>query len=485
MKIVLLPLDERPCNYNYPKHLSLNKEISLVLPPSELLSKKKKVCNLDVLHKWLVNECKDADYALLSLDTLIYGGIVPSRLHHDDLSSLIQRSETIRIIKENNPHIKIFVNELIMRTPCYSNSTEEPDYFDECGRELWEYGVLLDKKLRGIISEEEKVKMEQLFNCIPHQYLDDLMKRREINKSATINNVNYLLNGIIDYFIIPQDDCAPYGFTSIDRNKINEYLIEHHLENKVIMYPGADEAGLVLISKALNDYYHKIPKIYVKYVDDNAKDVIPDFEDRHLDKSISEHIYISGMQRIDSIDSANMVLVVNVYKEDHFADVMSLIKEEKIKGKIVGIADVLLCNHGDLVLFKNLDSSNLLKEIDAYAGWNTSSNTIGTTLSNMVSYYYSHDDTQKKYSLLARYLEDVFYMGLIRNELNGVIKTKKGNVSIENISPIEEELSHFAEERLSSYINNFEFKSLYDYDHLTITFPWHRTFEINLSIYKK
>lgn len=485
MKIVLLPLDERPCNYLYPSYLPLNKEINLVLPPRELLSKKKEVCNIYKLHDWLVNECLDADYALLSLDTLLYGGIVPSRIHHDTLETLIIRSKTLKTIKKNNPKIKIFVNELIMRTPSYSNATEEPDYFDKYGKELWEYGCLFDKELRGILTNVESSRMKELFNLIPYQYLKDLMDRREINKKATLNNLKYLLDGIIDYFIIPQDDCAPFGFTSIDRRAINEYLKEHHIENKVITYPGADEAGMVLISKALNDYYQKTPKVFVEYVDLNLKNNIPDYEDRPLDESLSEHIYISGMKRAKHIHDANMILVINIHnKPNDIRKVLKFVRKKHKMGKVVGIADVNMCNRGDFDLFNTLTSLDMLKEIDAYAGWNTSSNTIGTTIANMVSYFYSNDDNQKRYSLFSRYLEDFFYMGLIRDELNEKIKNIP-EINIENISKVEQEFIDYTKDGFKKCIEKHNLNKIYDYGSIDIKFPWHRTFEVELLVKKK
>lgn len=484
MKMVLLPLDERPCNYFYPTYLPLSKEITLVMPPRSILSKKKVVADIEKIHEWLINECKDADYALLSLDTLLYGGIVPSRLHHDSLDTLINRSKTIKRIKEVNPNIKIFVNELIMRTPSYSNSTEEPDYFDEYGKELWEYGTLLDKKHLGIITLNELTKMNELLDFIPHEYIKDLMNRRDINKKATINNLRYLLDNSIDYFIIPQDDCAPYGFTSIDRREINDFLTFNKLNDKVITYPGADEAGMVLISYALNDYYQKELKVYVKYVDESLKERIPDYEDRPLDKSISEHIFISKMKRTYDYDESDLVLLINLYSENDLEETMEFIKQVKNDKKIIGIADVLTTNRGDIKLFKALNSHKLLNKIDSYAGWNTSSNTMGTTISNMVSYYYSRDDKKKGYSLLIRYLEDVFYMGIIRDELNKMIYKKASlmNISIEQVNDYKETLIDICEIKLNEYANTYDLKEVYNYNHFEVDFPWNRTFETELII---
>jgi hypothetical protein len=125
MKIVLLPLDERPCNLNYPSLMPVGDDIKIVTPDRSILSLKKKRCDLTILHNWLINECLDADYLICSMDTLLYGGIVPSRLHHDSLEEITNRSNILRLIKDNNPKIKIYANELIMRTPCYSYSDEE------------------------------------------------------------------------------------------------------------------------------------------------------------------------------------------------------------------------------------------------------------------------------------------------------------------------------------------------------------------------
>ena len=481
MKIVFLPLDERPCNYISPQELPLSEEISLILPPSNLMSNKKQVCDIDLLHRWLINECKDADYALLSLDTLLYGGIIPSRLHHDDFETLTKRSAILEQIKKNNPHIKIFVNELIMRTPCYSNATEEPDYFDDYGRELWEYGYYLDKEMQNVVTEVEKKKKEELKRLIPNKYLEDLMNRRKINKEVIIHNLQYLLNNTIDDFIIPQDDCAPYGFTSIDRREINEFLMKNKLDKRVQMYPGADEAGLVLISKTLNDYYQKTLKVFVKYTDEKMKEFIPSFEDRPIDITISQHILNARMVRINDARDADLILCVNLYDEkepEKLTSFIDFMKEQKQAGKNVGIADVLYCNRGDMKLFKKLYEEKMLSTIDAYAGWNTSSNTLGTAIANSVAYYYSKKD--KNYSLFARYLEDIFYMNVVREELNE--KATNNKLSIENIYPELFEFVQFAKQELEKYIEMYQLKNVYNYQSLDVYFPWRRTFEIGLKI---
>ena len=49
MKILYIPLDERPCNWAYPQMIArLSPEIELVVPPLDLLGQKKQAAPLDL-----------------------------------------------------------------------------------------------------------------------------------------------------------------------------------------------------------------------------------------------------------------------------------------------------------------------------------------------------------------------------------------------------------------------------------------------------
>ena len=89
-KIVLLPLDERPCNLDYPRMMPKT-DCELILPPKEIMGKKKQAGNTAEISAWVLEKATDADVMILSLDTLVYGGILPSRLHHTDADTLIKR----------------------------------------------------------------------------------------------------------------------------------------------------------------------------------------------------------------------------------------------------------------------------------------------------------------------------------------------------------------------------------------------------------
>lgn len=497
MKIVLLPLDERPCNLNYPSLMPVNDDIEIICPPRDILSLKKERCDLTILHEWLIKECKDASYLIVSMDTLLYGGIVPSRLHLDKYEDIIKRSETLKIIKENNPSIKIYANELIMRTPCYSYSDEEPSYFDECGRELWLFGVYLDKKEQNIITSEELDEFNKLDNTLNKDYLSDLMNRREINKNAIKNTISLYKEGVIDYLVIPQDDCHPYGFTSRDRRDIVSFIKEINLNKELVMHPGADEVGLTLLSRVLNDYYHKTLKTYLVYASEIGKDAIPSFEDRRLEDTVLSHLKACGLEHTLDYERCDIVLFINNFDEfyspvmdidefnqkrdlNEFVNMMKKCIKDK---KVFGIADNVFCNTGDEMLFEHLFKNEMFENIASYAGWNTSSNTLDTSICALVAYYYSRNDSKKNYLLLHRFVEDFFYMGMVRDEVIRKIEANpQWNIKINNLAKLKSPLEQFVKERIERLIYKYQLHGLSERNNVSINFIWNRTFEIELIL---
>jgi len=83
MKILYIPLDERPCNYYYPPSIAnICSDIEVVEPPKEMLGRKKVPAKIDDLWKFVEENAPTCDALVLSLDMLLFGGIVPSRLHY-------------------------------------------------------------------------------------------------------------------------------------------------------------------------------------------------------------------------------------------------------------------------------------------------------------------------------------------------------------------------------------------------------------------
>ena len=159
-RILLLPLDERPCNFLYPA-LMVEKctDVQLLLPPKELMGSKKRPAPFLLLAQWLEKNFSCCDYAVISIDMLVYGGIVPSRLHHQTTRECLDRLHLLADLRARYPQVKLFAFSLIMRAPCYNSADEEPDYYAEHGSSLFRVGVLRDKIQRNLATAEEKSEL--------------------------------------------------------------------------------------------------------------------------------------------------------------------------------------------------------------------------------------------------------------------------------------------------------------------------------------
>ena len=492
----MLPLDERPCNYDYPQMMP-QADYRLVLPPREYMGDKKRPADTEKLAAWLKEEVIDADACIISMDTLIYGGIVPSRLHEEELDTLFARARTIEPLRLANPRMKLYLFQLIMRCPDYSLSDEEPDYYDQYGRDIHYYGRYTHLEKLGKMTDADRADFKRIKETIDPDCLNDYLARRDKNIRVLLNDLEYIRNGTADYFIVPQDDAAVYGFTTMDQMRVREYLKAHTLHRKTAMYPSADDTGLTLLGRAVAELNGVKPKIFVHYASSKAAAVVPWFEDRALDETIKYHILSVGGQRVYSPCEADIVLAVNMgsgmWHEDqpeyttaydverNLAEFVAYISYSLECGKIVAIGDVATCNGSDGELLRLLRAEDLLLKIHAYAGWNTSSNTLGTTICQAVLYYFGKDDTGTKKFLLHRYYEDMGYMGHVRKYVLENVLPALGLDNFHTDGESGKAAAAVREELISYMRKNFpELAALVKEVH--IRQPWRRMFETDVKL---
>ena len=506
LKIVHVPLDERPCNYDFPKLMFQGKEFDIVRVPFEYMGLKKRPGKIDKIQEFFENECKDAYAAILSIDTLIYGGIVPSRLHYNTIEEVSERLEVIQRVKKANPNIKIYAYNLVMRCPHYDDDDEEPYYYQHYGLRIHDKKAI-EHKMKVNVATKEEIDYYNSID-IPFEYENDYAKRREVNTAVTVNVVNLVAEGIIDFLIVPQDDCAPYGYTALDQMKVRKQVEKHNLQLKVLTYPGADEVSNTLFARMLNEYYNKKPLVYVMYPSDECKNVIPCAEDRPLDISVRYQIIASGALMTYDIKEADLVLAINAPTKnmissqfraysDYFGYVVGrnlvefvehiehLVRVEK---KAVTICDIGYCNGSDPAFIKIFDSKNMYMEMAGYASWNIPCNSLGTALPMGIRYIYPHNEELFSDFLMHRYVEDIGYSSLARKELREkYCGTNKGDYTIYDVhgqrDPYWVNLTtKVMNELLLDLCPNLKGK----YEILDVYFPWSRTYDIGLKVkYKK
>ncbi len=264
-KIVYMPLDERPCNYRYPLYLASITNIKLETPAMSLLGRKKKAADSDTVAQWLVEATQGADFLIVSIDMLVHGGIVPSRLHHTKQEECERRLRVLDRIKQCNPTLRIYAFNLITRVPSYSSSEEEPDYYADYGQSIYTYGWLKDKAAQEALTSEEQAQFEAVTSTIPQEVLNDFLTRRETNAFVNSETIKLVRDGVIDFLIIPLDDNAKYGFSPTEQRRLSQLAEELDVDDRVMIYPGADEIGCTLFARAFSEANQYVPKAFVRY----------------------------------------------------------------------------------------------------------------------------------------------------------------------------------------------------------------------------
>lgn len=512
-KIVYLPLDERPCNEKYPRLLAEIGGLTLISPSTALLGDKKKPADAHVIADWLLTETRDANALIISVDMLVYGGIVPSRLHYLTEKECAERINLLRQCKAAHPQLRIYAFNLIMRTPAYNSSEEEPDYYLVHGADLHRYGWLLDKNTSEGLDSSEQTQWDGLQENIPSNILLDFMQRRERNASVNEMAVELAREGIIDQLIIPLDDNARYGFTSIEQRKLKFAVEAGRLMDRVLIYPGADEIGCTLLARVFCEEKTYVPEVFVRYSSTQGPFIIPRYEDRSLNESIKSHLTAAGAFICDSSAEADVVLMVNsppvnqsdaaeanqtyaerhrsYFSEVHLPEFSQAIHTYARKGKFVALADVATSNGADESLMQLLFGNGGLSCLSAYAGWNTSGNTLGTVIAHAViaSYYTSHpleySTVQIRKSekfLLYRFLEDWGYQSNVRTGINLELQESAHIVNERSSSQISE-ITFQISERLKAFFDTYLAGTTTVPTRVNnVMLPWKRTFEVNFDL---
>lgn len=482
--VLLLPLDERPCNYVFPKLLAAS-SVNLVMPDRDRLGKKKQPADWRYVRDFLLQNAPNVDYAVISLDMLLYGGLLYGRLHQLTEADLAERLDVLRQIKRLNPKLTVYAFQPVMRCPQYSSDDEEPDYYGVSGREIFLLGEALDRKRAGLPVDAAAVESyrQKTKDCI-----DDYLARRAVNLALNLRAID-LVGDAIEYLVIPQDDSAPYGYTAVDQRAVRNYAAQTGKADRVAVYPGADELGLTLCCRAVLQSHGVSPRVYVTYSSDDGANCVPKYEDRPLGDSVVKQIAACGCTACRSADEADFVLAVHakageMLEAERWRDAPDRNVEPLVAriaayietGKPVAVADVVFANGGDPALCAAIERAGLPFKLCAYGGWNTAGNTLGCVLAQAaVSTVFGKNDA---FTAL-RYYEDLGYCTFGRRYRTDRLEGGCNYFDLSDSGPqvaarVRDEVTRFVGAVMPSVVERYRITAC--------SMPWNRMFETELYV---
>ena len=493
--LLYLPLDERFTTRGLFLADAKLTRFHPLTPDESILPQKKVLPDMKQLLDWTENAAKSADYAIVSAEMLLYGGLIASRISDDSLATIEQRLQLLEKIRRENPKMRLFVSSTVTRLPAYGSSEEEPDYYADYGRAIFQFSFY-SHRYEQLKNPADKISADEFRNQIPPPVLADFLTRRSRNFAINKALIKLVERNVVERLVITLDDNAEYGFSKKEAAELETRAAP--FKNRIAVYPGADEAQLALLSNLVAA--GKPVSVYPVYRFPQSKNLIPAFEGEPLEESVRRQISAAGGVLENDASKAECILYVNNFEDREtfppkdktelpvdvapFEQWLKRARINSLKGKILILADNRFYNGADSELIAALFNSQLNPEQLAYAGWNTSGNTLGSAIALGVLRRKMPKATgnfqQFKELLFSRFIEDWVYMTVGREQI-------RSNMRRENLKEFartqfepeyESEMKDLFNSR-AELINRF-LKT--DFKIERVFFPWHRPFEVGFDI---
>lgn len=492
MKICFLPLDERPANTRYPRMLAQIAGVEITLPPAELLSDYRNAAPCDELLAWLTQQAAASDMLIVNCELLGYGGLIASRISSESAAVVVQRLEVLRTLKARHKRLRIFGFSVITRIPGYNSATEEPDYWEQHGADLHLLSQLMDRSEQG---EDCDYELKELRNSLPAKHVDDFLKRRLRNHSVNLHVLQLAVDGIFDLLVISSDDTSPYGLGSSEKRWLQSWCERLDISDRVLMYPGADEVGSILVARAINQKRRTAPSFQLDFAVMGGEGITAAFEDSPVSVTLERQIAAAGAS-IQLVD-ADILLMVNPPRSSTHSWVIPYsTAEQKVRipllqaaikrlaewigaGGTAAVADVAHSNGADPEWVNRLQDAGLLQQLIAYGAWNTAGNTIGTTVAQACIAWHDDASAEAQRRFLAhRLIEDWVYMADVRQQASAWLEASTGQrePAPDNV----QQTATWIENRLSAAIEPLQLG--YRIVPGSLRLPWKRTFEIDFDL---
>lgn len=448
-KVLLVPLDSRPCNTE--EMVLLGKAAKKTVSyPNDHLDSLERPGDPDALWAWLEEESKKNAKVILFSNSLLNGGLMASR-QTDSYYNQAHFLDRLDRYLSDNPTKDITIVTVFPRVL--------PDGLDP---ELTAYTKALVAWGEACDQADIQHQPEPAAPNIPSD-LQERYRSVYAQSAQVCRGISQLAQSHHNLtYYISLDDNAPNGFP---RLYLRQLAPAHHAQ----ILNGADEITALLLAQ--NSYQRPLS---VAYSDPNGKDLIPAFEGQPLSQSLAEKSHFLFFSLEDRAE--NKILIHNKPGQ---GQALKSIWEESAQRNLA-LADVAQTNRGDKELLAPLE--NPPQKLTAYSGWNTSSNSLGTSLAAL-RIQADHGKNPLSRQALRRYYQvrlaiDQGYLAQLGPDLRkdwesrGLIQANGSFTSPNAKAQCTDELN-IAYAKFQKTHPHFPKVSFY--------FPWSRTFEVGVQ----
>lgn len=510
--VILVPLDGRPPCRQFVIDAGRIGGTEVVTPPHELQDYYSQPGDTKAMRRWLLEEVAKGtiDAVFLSVDQLLYGGLLTAREKQATPAEVEEFLAFLRELHEANPAVPIYAFSILPRlTP-----QDTIDGYDE-RRDIMAYSRLAGRQAAGLPVDE--TKLAALKAKIPPASLERYLAH--FRENATLNErlIDLTHEGTLTRLVLGQDDGEEYGIPNIEKYALLDYIKSLGLSDRqVFLTHGADEIALSLLAAWHNEQTSYAPKIFVAYNDPGARDRVMPYMAVSTGVCTEEKIRLTGGSLAASPEEADFTLLVSTNDTDKDTlwsrgACVRLLEDNLAKGQPTALVDLSKhFNADETVLPQLIAAAFPVNHLLAYAGWNTTSNAIGTAVAQACLYRSSLPDVRDDDQAIGlaaaqvrflenRILEDYFYLKEDIDIINGTLKkagyTNTADLDLDrNYRWANMMLRASMTRHLRVYRQTDAFRAPFPVDapsgtiwlqlhdlQADMSFPWPRTFEIYLE----
>jgi hypothetical protein len=486
--IVFVPLDDRPVSLQLPLMLGRIAGVSIQSPPRELVGRYVRFGQPDPIVSWLNAAAPPADAYVISNDMLAQGGLVASRVPGTTYADAYFRMREYGTLRARSPRAWIAAFGTITRlaptgVPAIGDAA---NFF--AAYPAWTYLQAYANLHDPLLPAEEaqaKTLRAQVGDATLQAYLDVRARNVAIDRLL----IGYTARIVIDRLVLGQDDAKTYGLHIPEIALLRSDIETAGVSDRATIEPGADELGMAMVAHAIARKARWKPRIAVRYSTPDGAGYQDPLEFTPLDTTVDALIDLCGGVRVD--DQPDLALYVVVPKsEAYYTRFIADIQAAEAASVPVAVADLSYEESyaaQDAFVTQILDLSVATK-LDAYAGWNTAANTVGTALAEAIAAgagrrMHSYDSLAHRTFTFLRFVDDVdFHIG-VRPMLNQWLDS----IGITDHTYLLPDIATQATARNESWLWPRAQSMLQQLDpgyHIAamqITLPWNRTFETEID----
>lgn len=440
MRIAVIGLDSRPPNWQFPQRLAACGGVEALVPPREMLGTLAARADRAALREWLGRACRGpeaADGVVLSLDALLYGGLVQSR-RLDAQPAL----EALKVCLGGFDwhHIRGYAFITIPRLGISVDSVEIAARHEL----VREYFIAYARAQIG--DGTASARRERLSAELGPELIEQLwaLRRRNLEVATECHSLCAALG--FQALHVAVEDNAPAGphiAEAASLRQLGRVLRSGGAKTEFSLFDGADECACLLLARAAADLQGGGP-LPLRVAVHPAAPGPQNYRGMYETHSLAEGLdFLLGYLRLESRSEAGALWLVchglqpqpDAFASDPARGLASpFLIPERIRGfdpreQALFVSDLCACNGANPHLARALlDLAG--PALKGLIGFNTNFNTLGVTAALLSLYLRgprsSACEAAMRRFLIERLADDVVYQSLARLRVAAALR-ERGN----------------------------------------------------------